>query len=74
MKRWVPAATGRTRPLLHAVMSARSFLQVRISYFGEAGGVPLARAMLYLTCVGKWGGYDTPKSRRRWGCVCVCVF
>jgi len=31
-------------------------LQVRISYFGEAGGVPVGRAMLYITCVGKLGG------------------
>ncbi|NXF70932.1 PADI1 deiminase, partial [Sclerurus mexicanus] len=25
--------------------------KVRVSYFGEAGGVPVGRAMLYLTCV-----------------------
>ncbi|NXA30581.1 PADI1 deiminase, partial [Ibidorhyncha struthersii] len=42
--------------LLCTVASARSFLQVRISYFGEAGGVPVARAMLYLTCATwTWG-------------------
>lgn len=44
---------GRVRPPLGAVTSAHSSFQVRISYYGEAGGVPVGRAMLYLTCVGK---------------------
>ncbi|NXT91051.1 PADI1 deiminase, partial [Anhinga rufa] len=35
--------------------------KVRISYFGEAGGVPVGRAMLYLTCVDI--SLDTDASR-----------
>ncbi|NXC55888.1 PADI3 deiminase, partial [Aleadryas rufinucha] len=30
--------------------------KVRISYFREAGAVPVGRALLYLTCVGEYGG------------------
>ncbi|NXV36269.1 PADI3 deiminase, partial [Rissa tridactyla] len=48
--------------LLCTLASTRSFLQVRISYFGEAGGVPVARAMLYLTCVEVSLDADTSRS------------
>ncbi|NXG86403.1 PADI1 deiminase, partial [Stercorarius parasiticus] len=48
--------------LLCILASTRSFLQVRISYFGEAGGVPVARAMLYLTCVEVSLDADTSRS------------
>ncbi|NWS20023.1 PADI1 deiminase, partial [Pachyramphus minor] len=34
--------------------------KVRISYFREAGGVPVGRAMLYLTCVARGDCGDTP--------------
>ncbi|NXD60326.1 PADI1 deiminase, partial [Corvus moneduloides] len=36
--------------------------KVRISYFREAGAVPVGRALLYLTCVGESGGRpQTPR-------------
>lgn len=37
-----------------------SLLQVRISYFREASGVPVGRAVLYLTCVGKGDRPEPP--------------
>ncbi|NWI67737.1 PADI3 deiminase, partial [Todus mexicanus] len=48
--------------LLRVVTSARSSLQVRISYYGEASGVPMGRAMLYLTCVEVSLDADTSRS------------
>ncbi|NXL04435.1 PADI1 deiminase, partial [Mesembrinibis cayennensis] len=67
VSRW-PLATG-TEVLLamDALSKDVGDEKVRISYFGEAGGVPVGRAMLYLTCVGKWGG-DTPKPWHWRGC------
>lgn len=49
--RW-PLATG-TEVLLtmEAISKDVGDEKVRISYFGEASGVPVGRAMLYLTCV-----------------------
>ncbi|NXW49495.1 PADI1 deiminase, partial [Nyctiprogne leucopyga] len=49
--RW-PLATG-TEVLLTTDTLSKDVgdEKVRISYFGEAGGVPVGRAMLYLTCV-----------------------
>ncbi|NXL53992.1 PADI1 deiminase, partial [Podilymbus podiceps] len=55
------ASAGPRAPFC-TLASARSSLQVRISYFGEAGGVPVGRAMLYLTCVEVSLDADTSRS------------
>lgn len=60
-KRLVPAIQEDPAPLW-MTLSSPAVLQVRISYFGEASGVPVGRAMLYLTCVGKLGCF-VPKTR-----------
>jgi len=54
MRRWVTEAQQHPDPLWVILNSLAVTSQVRISYFGEASGVPVGRAMLYLTCVGKW--------------------
>ncbi|NXI37310.1 PADI1 deiminase, partial [Galbula dea] len=60
--RW-PLATG-TEVLLtmDALSKDVGDEKVRISYFGEAGGMPVGRAMLYLTCVEVSLDADTSRS------------
>ncbi|XP_042687515.1 protein-arginine deiminase type-1-like isoform X1 [Centrocercus urophasianus] len=60
--RW-PLATG-TEVLLtmEAISKDVGDEKVRISYFGEASGVPVGRAMLYLTCVEVSLDADTGRS------------
>ncbi|KFQ95690.1 Protein-arginine deiminase type-1, partial [Nipponia nippon] len=62
VSRW-PLATG-TEVLLamDALSKDVGDEKVRISYFGEAGGVPVGRAMLYLTCVDVSLDADTNRS------------
>ncbi|NXT58855.1 PADI1 deiminase, partial [Pluvianellus socialis] len=49
--RWPLAASTEVLLAMDALSKDVGDEKVRISYFGEAGGVPVARAMLYLTCV-----------------------
>ncbi|NWR81112.1 PADI1 deiminase, partial [Centropus unirufus] len=62
VSRW-PLATG-TEVLLamDALSKDVGDEKVRISYFAEAGGVPVGRAMLYLTCVEVSLDADTSRS------------
>lgn len=55
---WIPAVCWDSCWILG--FRSHSSLQVRISYFREAGGVPMGRALLYLTCVGKGGMAPVP--------------
>ncbi|NXL39271.1 PADI3 deiminase, partial [Glaucidium brasilianum] len=54
--RWPLAAGAEVLLTMDALSKDVGDEKVRISYFREAGGVPVGRAMLYLTCVGKWHG------------------
>ncbi|NXC19389.1 PADI1 deiminase, partial [Corythaeola cristata] len=56
VSRWPLAAGAEVLLAMDALSKDVGDEKVRISYFGEAGGVPVGRAMLYLTCVGKWRG------------------
>ncbi|XP_071623115.1 protein-arginine deiminase type-3-like isoform X2 [Heliangelus exortis] len=49
--RWPLAAGTEVLLAMDALSKDVGDEKVRISYFGEAGGVPVGRAMLYLTCV-----------------------
>lgn len=44
-------------------------LQVQISYHSSREPLPLAYAVLYLTCVGKLGALLGPQPRAGWGVV-----
>ncbi|NWX26681.1 PADI3 deiminase, partial [Notiomystis cincta] len=46
--------------------------KVRISFFREAGGVPVGRAVLYLTCVGKGAPAPPPRPRHQPLPTCPC--
>ncbi|NWS64287.1 PADI3 deiminase, partial [Chunga burmeisteri] len=49
--RWPLATSTEVLLAMDALSKDVGDEKVRISYFGEAGGVPVGRAMLYLTCV-----------------------
>ncbi|KFQ84405.1 Protein-arginine deiminase type-1, partial [Phoenicopterus ruber ruber] len=49
--RWPLAAGAEVLLAMDALSKDVGDEKVRISYFGEAGGVPVGRAMLYVTCV-----------------------
>ncbi|XP_010023007.1 PREDICTED: protein-arginine deiminase type-1-like, partial [Nestor notabilis] len=51
VSRWPLAAGAEVLLAMDALSKDVGDEKVRISYFGEAGGVPVGRAMLYLTCV-----------------------
>ncbi|KAF1573871.1 Protein-arginine deiminase type-1, partial [Eudyptes moseleyi] len=59
--RWPLAAGAEVLLAMDALSKDVGDEKVRISYFGEAGGVPVGRAMLYLTCVDV--SLDTDASR-----------
>ncbi|KAF1589260.1 UNVERIFIED_CONTAM: Protein-arginine deiminase type-1, partial [Eudyptes pachyrhynchus] len=59
--RWPLAAGTEVLLAMDALSKDVGDEKVRISYFGEAGGVPVGRAMLYLTCVDV--SLDTDASR-----------
>ncbi|NWX71974.1 PADI1 deiminase, partial [Alca torda] len=60
--RWPLAAGTEVLLAMDALSKDVGDEKVRISYFGEAGGVPVARAMLYLTCVEVSLDTDTSRS------------
>ncbi|NWV00858.1 PADI1 deiminase, partial [Upupa epops] len=49
--RWPLTAGAEVLLTMDAVSKDGGDEKVRVSYFGESGGVPVGRAMLYLTCV-----------------------
>uniref|UniRef100_A0A8B9GDQ8 protein-arginine deiminase n=1 Tax=Amazona collaria TaxID=241587 RepID=A0A8B9GDQ8_9PSIT len=51
VSRWPLATSAEVLLSMDALSKDVGDEKVRISYFGEAGGVPVGRAMLYLTCV-----------------------
>ncbi|KAM6236478.1 protein-arginine deiminase type-1-like [Spheniscus humboldti] len=59
--RWPLAAGAEVLLAMDALSKDVGDEKVRISYFREAGGVPVGRAMLYLTCVDV--SLDTDASR-----------
>ncbi|NXC77068.1 PADI1 deiminase, partial [Anhinga anhinga] len=61
VSRWPLAAGAEVLLAMDALSKDVGDEKVRISYFGEAGGVPVGRAMLYLTCVDI--SLDTDASR-----------
>ncbi|NXD88385.1 PADI1 deiminase, partial [Halcyon senegalensis] len=67
MGRWPLATDTEVLLTMDTISKDVGDEKVRISYFGEASGVPMGRAMLYLTCVGKWGEMGTPKLWHWWG-------
>ncbi|NXK00590.1 PADI3 deiminase, partial [Corythaixoides concolor] len=60
--RWPLAAGAEVLLAMDALSKDVGDEKVRISYFGEAGGVPVGRAMLYLTCVEVSLDADTSRS------------
>ncbi|KAM6402705.1 protein-arginine deiminase type-1-like [Rhynochetos jubatus] len=60
--RWPLAAGAEVLLAMDALSKDVGDEKVRISYFGEAGGVPVGRAMLYLTCVEISLDADTNRS------------
>ncbi|XP_074969879.1 protein-arginine deiminase type-3-like isoform X5 [Phalacrocorax aristotelis] len=61
VSRWPLAAGAEVLLAMDALSKDVGDEKVRISYFGEASGVPVGRAMLYLTCVDV--SLDTDASR-----------
>ncbi|KAK4809811.1 hypothetical protein QYF61_014279 [Mycteria americana] len=62
VSRWPLAAGTEVLLAMDALSKDVGDEKVRISYFGEAGGVPVGRAMLYLTCVDVSLDADTSRS------------
>ncbi|XP_015738156.1 protein-arginine deiminase type-1-like [Coturnix japonica] len=60
--RWPLAAGTEVLLTMEAISKDVGDEKVRISYFGEASGVPVGRAMLYLTCVEVSLDADTGRS------------
>ncbi|NXI61662.1 PADI1 deiminase, partial [Anseranas semipalmata] len=60
--RWPLAASTEVLLAMEALSKDVGDEKVRISYFGEASGVPVGRAMLYLTCVDVSLDADTSRS------------
>ncbi|NXG64109.1 PADI1 deiminase, partial [Hemiprocne comata] len=60
--RWPLATSTEVLLAMDALSKDVGDEKVRISYFGEAGGVPVGRAMLYLTCVEVSLDADTSRS------------
>ncbi|OXB59660.1 hypothetical protein ASZ78_004988 [Callipepla squamata] len=60
--RWPLAAGTEVLLTMEAISKDVGDEKVRISYFDEAGGVPVGRAMLYLTCVEISLDADTGRS------------
>ncbi|NXK49029.1 PADI1 deiminase, partial [Chauna torquata] len=60
--RWPLAASTEVLLAMEALSKDVGDEKVRISYFGEASGVPVGRAMLYLTCVEVSLDADTSRS------------
>ncbi|XP_075028181.1 protein-arginine deiminase type-1-like isoform X3 [Calonectris borealis] len=62
VSRWPLAAGAEVLLAMDALSKDVGDEKVRISYFGETGGVPVGRAMLYLTCVDVSLDADTSRS------------
>ncbi|NXG70858.1 PADI3 deiminase, partial [Baryphthengus martii] len=62
MSRWPLAAGTEVLLTMDTLSKDVGDEKVRISYFGEASGVPMGRAMLYLTCVEVSLDADTSRS------------
>ncbi|KFO72704.1 protein-arginine deiminase type-1 [Cuculus canorus] len=62
VSRWPLAAGTEVLLAMDALSKDVGDEKVRISYFAEAGGVPVGRAMLYLTCVEVSLDADTSRS------------
>ncbi|NXG44124.1 PADI3 deiminase, partial [Psilopogon haemacephalus] len=60
--RWPLAASTEVLLAMDTLSKDVGDEKVRISYFGESGGVPIGRAMLYLTCVEVSLDADTSRS------------
>ncbi|NWX15525.1 PADI1 deiminase, partial [Aegotheles bennettii] len=60
--RWPLAPSTEVLLAMDALSKDVGDEKVRVSYFGEAGGVPVGRAMLYLTCVEVSLDADTNRS------------
>ncbi|NWS78001.1 PADI1 deiminase, partial [Crotophaga sulcirostris] len=62
VSRWPLTASTEVLLAMDALSKDVGDEKVRISYFGEASGVPVGRAMLYLTCVEVSLDADTSRS------------